>query len=619
MRKQHLTSKLILIMGALLASVFAQAGIPLWTFERLTATNITVPANDTATVQYRITNQSQKPHILEMKPIQGITQITTPDNCPNPFKLNYQESCILNLSISGQAINGEVVGGPVVCQSGNSNQCYQPSPADSLNITKGPNVYYTVSGYVDHLEGTLVLVNNGDDALTLNAGADNTFTFSKALPPGSPYSVTIQTQPINQACTVTNGNGTITNKNITNVVVTCVTFPTTLEASLTDLALSVTGLQEYGINGTDCSGNPGTQCSGVSRIITITNTGTAIAEKVTVTMPTWPTGTTSTTTCSDSLLPNQACTITVNPGATSTLDSAKNPCGSGTAPQPNVVNVMAENSNSVSTNVVILDYACIYQGGYIFAFNDTPSITQSVGGKVTTKEDQASNGIFWSSNGNSSAYSLDRLPGIDQLSTSTSSSPTFDEFEIYYENHYLNYKTYSFSSSKFKSCDGKVDGSCNVYNIFKYYDTVITNYEYRSTSNELNNGPTNRSYYAAGLCSSLSIDNYKDWYLPAVCELGYYTPSSKTSADAGCLNSGSPTIAQNITSNVFNKQINAFALDGEYWSSTQQGPPGSYHEFDGAWYQKFSSNNNNYTSQQGHNSKATGLHVLCVREFNLAS
>ena len=128
-----------------------------------------------------------------MKAIPGVTQLTTPGNCPNQFVLGYQQSCTLTLSINGSALNGNVIGGPVVCQQGNPNQCYQPSAANSLHITKGPAVDYTVGGSVVGLSGTLVLENHGGDALTLNA--DGTFTFANALPSGSNYLVTVQSQP----------------------------------------------------------------------------------------------------------------------------------------------------------------------------------------------------------------------------------------------------------------------------------------------------------------------------------------------------------------------------------------------------------------------------------------
>ncbi|MCX7117131.1 MAG: hypothetical protein NTW94_04355 [Legionellales bacterium] len=116
------------------AMALVHAGAPLWTFTPLTRTTIPVAANDIATVRYQVTNQSRKTHTLAMKAIPGVTQITTSGNCPTPFVLGYQQSCTLNLSINGSALKGRVNGGPIVCSRGNSNQCYQPSSANSLRI-----------------------------------------------------------------------------------------------------------------------------------------------------------------------------------------------------------------------------------------------------------------------------------------------------------------------------------------------------------------------------------------------------------------------------------------------------------------------------------------------------
>ncbi len=78
---------------------------------------------------------------------------------------------------------------------------------------------YTIGGTVSGLSGTLELQNNGGNDLTITA--DGTFTFSTALADGSGYSVAVKTQPDGQTCTVSNGSGTISGANVTNVAVTC--------------------------------------------------------------------------------------------------------------------------------------------------------------------------------------------------------------------------------------------------------------------------------------------------------------------------------------------------------------------------------------------------------------
>jgi 6-phosphogluconolactonase (cycloisomerase 2 family) len=59
---------------------------------------------------------------------------------------------------------------------------------------------------------------------TLSVNANGPFTFPTPLSQGSSYEATIATQPSAQACTVTNGSGTVTS-NVTNISVTCAPAP----------------------------------------------------------------------------------------------------------------------------------------------------------------------------------------------------------------------------------------------------------------------------------------------------------------------------------------------------------------------------------------------------------
>lgn len=741
MNSRWLTNKIMIGLVLTIIMAFAHAGKPLWTFIPLTATTITLTDNDTATVSYQVTNQSRRTHTLAMKTIRGITQVTTAGNCPSPFILEYQQSCILTLFINGSALSGNVPGGPVVCQQGDLNQCYQPSSANSLHLTKAPAVDFTVGGTIIGLSGTVVLENNGGDALTRSV--DGTFAFSTALPPGSSYSVTIQTQPATQTCTVTNGSGTVTNANITNVTVncstntrtvggnvsglaalesvvlqnngsdnlninsdgsfsfstpvaqgatynvtvltqpatqtctvtngsgtvggsnitnvqvtcstnaytvggsvsglsgtvvlqnngsddatissngpftfstpvaqgatynvtvstqptlqtcsvtngsgtmggsnvtnvavSCVANTTTLTTSTSNLALSVTGLTEYGVSGTPSSG--------LARIITITNTGSYTAANLSVTPPAWPAGTTNSTTCGSTLAASSSCTITVTPGATATSNGT-NPCSNGTAPVAGTVQVSADNATTVTTDVVVLGYGCIYQGGHVYAFDDTTSNTASVGGKVVTTTDQAAAypfGIVWSSNGgtgngstglNFVDVSWDSIPGVDETSTSSVGSPSYATFAAFFASRYTNLNP--FTSASFSMCNGRTDGACNTENIVTFYNQFITNNTEGSSITPpytASAGPTNLSYYAAGLCKQ-TIAGYSDWYLPAICEMGY---------GVVCGTSGTPLL-QNIQSSLIGFS-GMSAPSGSYWSSTERSTLLPY----GGWYQFFDS------------------------------
>ena len=88
-----------------------------------------------------------------------------------------------------------------------------------------PAVVYKVGGTTSGLTGFgLVLQNNGGDSLPVDS--NGTFTFATRVVPGSPYGVTVLTQPANpaQTCTVQNGSGTASAE-VTNVAVSCVTNP----------------------------------------------------------------------------------------------------------------------------------------------------------------------------------------------------------------------------------------------------------------------------------------------------------------------------------------------------------------------------------------------------------
>lgn len=320
---------------------------------------------------------------------------------------------------------------------------------------------------------------------------------------------------------------------------------TVLNTSISNLALSVTGLTEYGVSGYRLNG---TTSSGLPRIITITNTGSNTAVNLSITPPVWPSGTTNTTTCGSTLASRSSCTITITPGNTATSDGT-NPCSIGTAPVSGVVKVTAENANTVSTNVVILSYGCIYQGGYVYAFDDTTANTGSVGGKVVSTSDQSSS-IIWSSNG-SGGTSFIAIYGVSETSTVSSPNPNSNQVTGQI------------------ACNGNTDGLCDSNNIYVYYQTAATN------------APINTSLYATGLCKA-SINGYSDWYLPAICELGY----NPTGSASGCGASNSP-ILQNMQSNlVDNGNIGGLTggpAGGGYWSSTSySAAPGNE-----AWVQTF--------------------------------
>lgn len=125
---------------------------------------------------------------------------------------------------------------------------------DEDNVT-GINVHcvaaqFNIGGTVSGLTGTLLLQNNNGDDLTLTA--NGTFTFSAPVTAGSAYLVGVQSQPANQTCTVSNGNGTASGTHVSNVAVVCVnnTTPRTVGGAVTGLNGTLVVQNNFGNNTT---------------------------------------------------------------------------------------------------------------------------------------------------------------------------------------------------------------------------------------------------------------------------------------------------------------------------------------------------------------------------------
>ncbi|HEX7602244.1 MAG TPA: hypothetical protein VF316_11590, partial [Polyangiaceae bacterium] len=115
----------------------------------------------------------------------------------------------------------------------------------------------TVGGNITGLVGSVVLRNNGGNDLTLSA--NGSFAFSLPIASGTPYAVTVFTQPSYapraQTCTVTNGSGTMPSANVTNVTVTCVTNTYTVGGTVSGLSSGTLVLQNNGADNNSITTN----------------------------------------------------------------------------------------------------------------------------------------------------------------------------------------------------------------------------------------------------------------------------------------------------------------------------------------------------------------------------
>jgi hypothetical protein len=331
------------------------------------------------------------------------------------------------------------------------------------------------------------------------------------------------------------------NTNATYFDMNAILCQAVLTPSVSSLALSV---------------NQSGALTGTPRTITVTNSGLQAATGLTITPPTWTAvGTTYSTTCGSTLgASGGTCTITITPGFTATSS-----CNTGITPTPDIITVSASNASSLSLNILVLSYGCIYQGGYIFAVDDATPTSGSIGGTVLqTSDATSSSGIIWDS------------------SAGCTTSP--------------------FNSCYTTNADSQSDGT----NLAGGNTNII--YNVLTTTNA--ETPTS---YAAGLCTG-TFSGYSDWYLPAICEMGFYGSGS----GINCGTPSAPTL-QNIQSNLIDFGGTDIAglttggtttSHGNYWSSTESSSsPNSY-----AWFQSF-----DFGASSSQNPTGKGINPFGVR------
>ena len=176
---------------------------------------------------------------------------------------------------------------------------------NSTNTTT--TLQFSVGGTVTGLTGSgLVIQNNGAD--NINISGNGSFTFISPLNTNATYSVTVQTHPSSptQFCSVTNGTGTISNSNVSDISIICsslsVTFssnsytysinsvisPTTpiVTGTITTCSANPTLPTGLNLNNTTCeiTGTPTINQSATNYIITASNSNLTTTTTINITV-----------------------------------------------------------------------------------------------------------------------------------------------------------------------------------------------------------------------------------------------------------------------------------------------------------------------------------------------
>ncbi|MEZ5565979.1 MAG: hypothetical protein R3F24_10870 [Gammaproteobacteria bacterium] len=289
--------------------------------------------------------------------------------------------------------------------------------------------------------------------------------------------------------------------------------------------------------------------SGASRTLTISNSGGSDALAVGYTAN-LPAGSTIAPAACGTIAAGNQCVLTITPGATPSAAPGD------VSPVPVTLSASGSNTNTVTAQISVVGFGSVYQSGYLFAIDDTTPGNESIAGTVAAITDQASpasgpDAVSW-------ADSTIVIQGVSEASTSPPDT-----------------------------CNGNRDGQCNTTEI------VAANSPPRRVPGV---DPTT---YAAGVCTA-TMDGYSDWYLPAICEMGY----DSSGAGTGCGTQGAP-LRQTMQANLVDNG-NIGNLAGNYWSSTQD----SVSPAQLAWHSFFASGGGSAQLQSG---RGNLLGVRCVR------
>jgi hypothetical protein len=442
------------------------------------------------------------------------------------------------------------------CSVGHGSGTVGTHPINDVAVVCAANAY-TVAGTLSGLAGTVVLQNNGADALTL--AADGSFTFPVSVAQGAAYDVTVLTQPASQTCTVANGSGTMGSANVTNVALVCAANAYTVGGTLSGLTGSVV-LQNNGGDSFSSSSN------GAFTFATPVASGAAYD----VTVLTQPA--------------SQTCTVTN---------------GSGTMGGANVTNVaLACTLNATTLSVSIPPV--------IVAVNAAAKmLTVTNTGSITALNVQATLPGGWSAVTVDASACTSLAPGASCNLYLSATAPyvASEAVSIQGDNTTAVNATVAFSLGGFLVFDIP---SAGVATVVDSSDLMVLPGPFYIWGNanapaaaSLTDGASNTqamltamgtgTFMAAGACKA-NTQGGLNWYVPAICQLGSGTPCSTGGAS--------------IQKNLIDHGLGWFAgTDTQRWSSTQAG-------LTEGWA---------HTRTEGSVSatgKATGLPVRCVASVN---
>lgn len=257
-------------------------------------------------------------------------------NGANAFSATLTDGATYNVTVLTQP-----TGPTQTCTVANGSGAVSGSDV-TVTATCATNTY-AVGGAVSGLSGSglgLQLQLSGSNNLSVTA--NGSYTFTAPVADGSPYTVSVHTQPSSpsQTCTVANPSGTVNGANVTDADVSCVTNRYVVSVTVNGLSGSGLVLRNNGADDVPVSAN------GSYSFVTTVASGSTY--NVTVATPPFS--------------PSQTCSVAN---------------GSGTVGNGNVTNVVV--SCAINTYAISGTISGLTGGGLVLQLNGTDSVSPAAG------------------------------------------------------------------------------------------------------------------------------------------------------------------------------------------------------------------------------------------------
>ena len=340
MSQKSLLKRCSLGVIALFAAFLLHAGAqPKFTLIPTTPTTVQLTTNETRTVRYQVTNQTNVTRTLTMVPIVGISQTTRGKGvCANPFTLAGRQSCLLILQLNGSQLPARVIKGPEVCKTHGPGDttpdlflCSQPSVINSLNIT--------VTGSISSLTITVTPANS-----SIPAGSTQQFTAKGTYANGTSKNLTASvTWSSSKTAVATISNAAGSKGLARGLSLGTTTIKATLGSVSATAGLTVTPSSAM----ISVSGSPlilfpfpSSVTPATSRFLIVkNNSSTVTATGISATLPPDWTDVTQDSTACQTLAPGASCQLQFTAGTN--------------ARSSRVVLVAGSNTNTVASNIAI--------------------------------------------------------------------------------------------------------------------------------------------------------------------------------------------------------------------------------------------------------------------------